>query len=84
MSIEMGKQRALRTINMARQVFCAEREAEKSQQRRRDAHFAFDKLLSLAKPRQEGDLECIHCRGRFNGVTVAAWKFGLCDDCLQR
>ncbi|QOF73646.1 hypothetical protein IG197_11610 [Aminobacter sp. SR38] len=69
---------------MGKQVFLTEREARNALQRRRDTYFAIEKLLSPAKREQEGNLECIHCRGRFNGITAAAWKFGLCDDCLQR
>ncbi len=52
---------------------------------RRETYFAIQKILS--KParddEEDGNLECIHCHHRFNGVTAAAWKFGLCDDCLH-
>ncbi|QOF69490.1 hypothetical protein IG197_16610 [Aminobacter sp. SR38] len=69
---------------MGKQVFLTEREAPNALQHRRDMYLVIEKMLSPIKREQEGDLECIHCRGRFNGLTAAAWKFGLCDDCLQR
>lgn len=81
----MGKDKsAWRAISMERQVFLTRQDAQRIFQRQRDAHLAVDKILSPVRRGQEGNLECIHCGGRFNGVTETAWKFGLCDDCLER
>lgn len=81
----MGKDKsAWRDISMERQVFPSGQEAKKNLQRQRHAYFAVDKMLSPDWRGQEGNLECIHCGGRFNGVTATAWKFGLCDHCLER
>lgn len=69
---------------MERQVFLTRQDYKKILQRQRDAHFAVDKILSQDRRGLEGNLECVHCGGRFNGLTVTAWKFGLCDNCLER
>jgi hypothetical protein len=70
---------------MAIQLSYSQREVRKELLHRRETYFAIQKILS--KParddEEDGNLECIHCHHRFNGVTAAAWKFGLCDDCLH-
>ncbi|WP_395448199.1 hypothetical protein ACHMW7_25530 [Aminobacter sp. UC22_36] len=71
-------------LGMANQLSYSQREARDALLRRRESYFAIQKILSRPSRDEEGgNLECVHCHNRFTGVTAAAWKFGLCDNCLH-
>lgn len=68
---------------MAIQVSHSRREVRDELARRRETYIAAQKALSRPSLKEYGNMECIHCHNRFIGVTAAAWKYGLCDDCLH-